>query len=129
MRQKIDIYSVEERKTSKGAVYWSYKTNSSQMSCFDAIVAGEINQKGINKTCDIETATNNNYTNITMFYGAEGEISQTAPRSTTDNKIVSIIMAYAKDLVVANKIKLEDYHHYCKSMLDTYKELSDAESS
>lgn len=72
MKQQIEIQSVVEKKTVKGQIFLSVRTDLGSMSVFEGTVMGSVKQ-GLGKLCEVETEVNGNFTNITAFYQIIGD--------------------------------------------------------
>lgn len=105
-RQNRSIYEIEEKiiKTgpNEGNTFWSVKTDKGLMSIFDSGVAEKI-KKEIGKVCDIVVETKGQYTNITAFNGAYGPAEEKEKSEfgrNQESKDASMMVSYAKDLVI-----------------------------
>ena len=122
VRQNLSIYEVIEAKTVKGQVYHKISTDKGAMSCFDAIVGKDLlTNKG--RVCDVETQKSGDYTNIIAFISAQGPAEAQTPKKPSKDSPAAMIISYVKDLVIADKVKMENFGDQAIKLMKLYKEL------
>lgn len=86
MRRNISVYAGEEKKTSTGKIYWSFKTNVGQASVWDALLAQDLIEKGLNHVCDVELEENGKFKNIKALLGIHDVLTSSEQKSGNENQ-------------------------------------------
>ena len=73
MNTNISIFSVKEKKTTKGQTYWSFDTSEGRINCFDSAIGGPAAEKGVGKLCEVSIMKDGKYTNLTGFHNVLGD--------------------------------------------------------
>jgi hypothetical protein len=135
MEETITLKSVESKNTKAGAPMWTAMTSIGKMSCFDKTLAEQLFTL-VNKNLVVETGMNGNYKNLirvikiadyTPIPTAQQQAQVASEDPTRKQRLTSatMLISYAKDLCVADKIELKDIDSKAKELLALYEEMLD----
>lgn len=68
MKQKIEIKSITEKQTQKGASYLSIDSNIGKLNCFEGSCIIKIKETPLDKGFEVEIKEYNGYKNIVNIY-------------------------------------------------------------
>lgn len=127
--EKITILQVETKNTKAGAPMWTATTSIGKISTFDSVLGAKL-FASIGKILNVEYEVQGIYKNLKAIV-EDGTQATALPLSTaaqipdTKNRTssASMMIAYAKDLVVAGKVEYKDLKATAKELLTLYEEM------
>jgi hypothetical protein len=127
METIIVLNSIEQKTTRSDnpKTFWSATTNLGKMSIWEKPIADSLALL-INKGVKIDYEERNGYKTITKFIG-EADATQAQTPSATNNddryKRASMMISYAKDLVIAGKVELKNLKETARELYNFQDEL------
>jgi len=95
MKKQLKINQVTEKETSIGKTMWTIETDGGKFNVFDKDLAKNLMESS-GETVEVELTQNGKYLNITAFMGIIDR-----PASSSDERLKSMCVSYAKDLISA----------------------------
>lgn len=117
MGTQLTILEFDARRSKNGTPYLALVTDKGKMSCWDSAPVELIQHHNVPLKILADLEEKSGYTNI-----VHAELVKHEPKNL-DEKQVSVIMSYVKDMVCAGKVPLDNYEETCAQFLEVYKRL------